>query len=131
MCTLYIYMAFFVFTDGQLASSFFSSLGSLYGECALPILHKSPLYPTVLSKGKTKSIRLESSRVCSRCQKMARNTHLTINCLRVPPSGFLVKVYSSSPLHYRADPQGSGDFLSGFTPLAFDSPEPLSTRQCV
>jgi len=48
-------------------------------------------------------------------------TCLTKNCLRVPPPGFSFKVYSSSLLHYHADPQGSGDFLLGFTPLAFGS----------
>uniref|UniRef100_A0A0B7AK16 Uncharacterized protein n=1 Tax=Arion vulgaris TaxID=1028688 RepID=A0A0B7AK16_9EUPU len=55
---------------------------------------------------------------------MEWNTHITINRLRVPPSRFVVKVYISSLLHNHTDPQGSMDFLSGFTLLALSSPEP-------
>jgi hypothetical protein len=52
----------------------------------------------------------------------------TINCLRVPPSGFAVRVYSLSLVHSRANPHGVGDFLLGFTPLAFCTPV-LAHRQ--
>uniref|UniRef100_A0A0B7AMA1 Uncharacterized protein n=1 Tax=Arion vulgaris TaxID=1028688 RepID=A0A0B7AMA1_9EUPU len=48
------------------------------------------------------------------------------NCFRVPPSRFVVNVYSSSLPHNCADPQGNGDFLSGFTLLAFSSPSSLA-----
>uniref|UniRef100_A0A0B7BAG1 Uncharacterized protein n=1 Tax=Arion vulgaris TaxID=1028688 RepID=A0A0B7BAG1_9EUPU len=62
---------------------------------------------------------------------MEWNIHITINCLSVTPSRFVVKVYSSSFLYNRADQQDSGTFLSGFAPLVVSSPNSPSTWQWV
>uniref|UniRef100_A0A0B7ALM2 Uncharacterized protein n=1 Tax=Arion vulgaris TaxID=1028688 RepID=A0A0B7ALM2_9EUPU len=56
----------------------------------------------------------QSSKVCRGCHTM-EYTH-NHQLLRVPPSGFVVKIYSSSLLLNHTDPQGSEDFISGLTP---------------
>ena len=52
-----------------------------------------------------------------------------IHCLRVPPSGFVVLVYSISLRQPNANVRKAAeDFLLGFSPLAFGTPV-SSTRQ--